>query len=206
MNDVSSWMSQACLKQYNDLIEEADELDKGKGKGKGKGKQTGKGKGKQRKGKGKEKRSAGKPVGTRHGPRQRAQQIKNSRFNKVISDLACKKTFFMSLVRHPSYLSAEGIRDLLKSLTELMQTRKYKDMVRDSAKKTEAESKLKRRCHQVRLAVKRGRHDHENHVQSELAHKYASGELQHELMQAEAAYTRKKHTGLVTLLKPPESH
>ena len=129
--------------------------------------------------------------------------MKKQRFNKVLSDLACKKAFFMSFVRHPSYASAEGITDLLNSLTK---TQDYKDMVRDSAKKTEADSKLKRQCHQVRLAVKRGRHDHENGVQSELAQKYASGQLQRELMQAEGAYTRKKHTGLVTLLKPPERY
>ena len=50
MNDVGAWMSPDCLQQYNDLMQEADELDEGKGKGKAKkgwdkGKFKGKGKG-----------------------------------------------------------------------------------------------------------------------------------------------------------------
>ena len=39
MNDVSSWMTPDCLQQYDDLIQQADELGfKGKGKSKGKNK------------------------------------------------------------------------------------------------------------------------------------------------------------------------
>ena len=153
-----------------------------------------------------EKGSAGKPADTFPGPRQRAQQLKKQRFNKVLNDLACKKAFFMSFVRHPSYATVDGIRDLLNSLTEVMRTQDYQDMVRDSAKKTAEESKLKRQCHQARLAVKRGRHDHENHLESELAHKYANGELEQTLLRAEAAYTRQKQTGIAMLLKPPEGN
>ena len=51
MNDVGAWMSPDCLQQYNDLSQEADELDKGKGKGSA-GKSA----------KGVEKGSAGKPI------------------------------------------------------------------------------------------------------------------------------------------------
>ena len=140
MNDVASWMNPDCLQQYNDLIDEADELDKNKGKGKRQGKKS--------KAKGKEKGSVGKPAGSSPGPRQRAQQLKKQRFNKVLSDLACKKAFFMSFVRHPSYDSVDSIKELLTDLTEVMKSRDYKDMVRDSAKKTEEESKQKRQCHQ----------------------------------------------------------
>ena len=57
---------------------------------------------------------------------------------------------------------------------------------------------------------KRGKREHENQVQSQLAYKYAAGELKQELLQAEAAYTRgmtgaHKHAGIAMLLKPPES-
>ena len=77
MNDVGAWMSPDCLQQYNDLIQEADELDKGNGKGKAK-------KGRD-KGKGKNKGSAAKPAGSLHGPRQRAHQLKKQRFNKALT-------------------------------------------------------------------------------------------------------------------------
>ena len=204
MNDVGAWMSPDCLQQYNDLMQEADELDKGKGKGKAekgwvKGKDKGKGKGK---GKGKDKGSAAKPA---HGPRQQAQQLKKQRFNKVVNDFACKKVFFMSFVRHPSFMPVEGIRDLLQHLTEVMRSPEYHDMLRDSAKKTEEEAQLKRKCHQSRLAVKRGRHDHEHGLNTQLASQYANGQLQQQLLDAERAYGRKKHAGTAALLVPPVS-
>ena len=189
MNDIASWMPSDCLKQYNDLIQEADERDKGKGTGRGAFKG-----------------SARKPAANFPGPRQRAQQLKKQRFNKVLSDLACKKAFFMSFVRHPCYSSAQGIRELLNNLTEVMQTKEYFDMVRDSAKKSAQESTNRRLYHQTRLAFKRGKHDYENHVKSDLAHKYASGQLENRLMRAEGDYLRKKQSGLATLLKPPQSY
>ena len=176
-------------------MQEADELDKGKGKGKAK-------KG-WNKGKGKNKGSAAKPAGSLHGPRQRAHQLKKQRFNKVVNDLACKKTFFMSFVRHPSFMSVEGIRDLLQHLTEVMRSPEYQDMLRDSAKKTEEEAQLKRKCHQSRLAVKRGKHDHEHGLNTQLASRYANGQLQQQLMDAERAYGRKNHAGTAVLLVPP---
>ena len=77
MNDVGAWMSPDCLQKYSDLMQEADELDKGKGKGKAK-------KGWD-KGKGKDKGSAAKPAGSLHGPRQQAHQLKKQRFNKALT-------------------------------------------------------------------------------------------------------------------------
>ena len=159
--------------------------------------------------------SVGKPGGAKGkgqnevGPRQRAQQVKKQRFNKVLSDLACKKAFFMSFVRHPSYDSVDSIKELLTDLTEVMKSRDYKDMVDDSKKKTEEESEHKRKCHQARLAFKRGKREHENKVQSQLAKKYKTGELLEELEKAETAYTRgmwgsSKHVGIAALLKGPE--
>ena len=48
---------------------------------------------------GKHEGSAGKPAG--RGPRQHAHLLKKQRFNKIISDLAASKTFFMNFIRHP---------------------------------------------------------------------------------------------------------
>ena len=61
MNDVSAWMSPECLQQYEDLMQQADELDKGKGKGKD-----------TRKDKGANKGSAGKPA---KGGRERRKAV-----------------------------------------------------------------------------------------------------------------------------------
>ena len=103
------------------------------------------------------------------GPRQRAQQLKKSRFGKVVSDLACKKAFFLSFVNHPSYASYYGIRDLLHSLTEVMQSNEYEEMVRCSKEKTEEESKQKQQYHQARQAFKRGKREYDNNWKTELA-------------------------------------
>ena len=74
----------------------------------------------------------------------------------------------------------------------------------------EVKVKALQNCHQARLAFKRGKREHENKVQSKLAKKYKSGELEEELKKAETAYTRgmwgsSKHAGITALLKPPEN-
>ena len=76
-------------------------------------------------------------------------------------------------------------------------------MVADSAKKTEEELEQKRQCHRARLAFQRGKRGRENDEETELAKKYATGELREKLAQAETAYTRKKHIGVARLLEPP---
>ena len=78
MNDVSAWMNAECLAQYRELM--SQESIRGKGKGGGKG--------------------------GKHGDksaRQQAQQLKKTRFNKVINDICRSKTFFMSFGRHPRF-------------------------------------------------------------------------------------------------------
>ena len=91
-------MSPECLEKYCGLLEEADAMDKGKD-------------------------SAGKPAkgkaddGKTPGPRQRAQQLNNQRFNKIISDIANKKLLFMSFVRFPARLQTnEGVLKLLEEI------------------------------------------------------------------------------------------
>ena len=85
MNDVREWMSLDCLQQFNNLIQEADELDKGKAKGSA----------------AKPAWAVGKGPGSGPGPKQVAHLLKKQRFNKIVSDLAANKAFFMSFVRHP---------------------------------------------------------------------------------------------------------
>ena len=104
-------------------------------------------------------------------------------------------------MRHPSYASENGIINLLETLSEAMQTKEYQDMVRDSNKKTEEVTELKRKYHQARLAIKRARFDVENSDNTQLAKKYKKGELARELSHARRAYGRKKHTGLAALLE-----
>ena len=183
MNDVGAWMSPDCLQQYNDLIQEADELDKGKGKGSGGKSAKGVEKGNAgksevaaaettapeaeaaaaaaapaapgqaahvpspaaepprqpeeepqeeppRQPEGVEKGSAGKPIGKFHGPRARAEELKKQCFNKIVSDLAASKAFFMSFVRHPSVISIDSIRisDLrlwASDMREMQQSEEY---------------------------------------------------------------------------------
>ena len=86
--------------------------------------------------------------------------MKKQRFNKIISDLAANKAFFMSFVRHPSVISVDGIRGLLHELKEVKKSKEYDEMVRVSMKKTEEVMELKRKRHQARLMLKRGRHDY----------------------------------------------
>ena len=63
----------------------------------------------------------------------------------------------MSIVRHPSDLTLEGITSLLNELTEVMQSAEYKEMLRVSEKKTDKIVELKRKRDHACLAVKRGR-------------------------------------------------
>ncbi len=86
----------------------------------------------------------------------------------------------------------------------MMHTEEYKDMVRDSKKKTEQDVIAKRRCHQARLAVKRSREDYQRKQDTKLAREYAEGFLAHRLSIAERAYSRHIHGGVAVLLPVPE--
>ena len=162
MNDVSAWMSPECLQQYEDLMQRADELDKGKGKGKDTRKDKGANKGSAGKpakgGKGKEKGSAGKLAGKCHGPWQQAQELKKQCFDKVVNDLAANNAFFMRFVCHPSNLALQDITSLLNELREVMQSPEYKEMLRVSEKQLHEFKQLQRERDNALLLLKRGRH------------------------------------------------
>ena len=126
MNDVADWMNEECLAKYEELMKQEAS---GKGAGSaaspahGKvGKHGGEAGGKA--GKAKPADSAGRP-GRKHGgsARQKAQQLKKQRFNKVINDIAANKAFFMSFVRHPCMRTAEGLHVLLTELRKFKGSR-----------------------------------------------------------------------------------
>ena len=201
MNDVGAWMNAETLEQYKALIAEADMEDKGKGKsagntkGKGKGKNAG---GKKRKdtetGKG---GSAGK-----HGPRQRAQQLKKQRFNKVLNDDAANKAFFMTLVRHPKLMQVDNLMLLVKELKEVKESREYQEMLAASAKKSDDDKELKRKRDDSRVQLNRGKAEFEKRKPSMLAKRYESGELQDLYEEAERHWSRAKQSGVALLLGP----
>ena len=134
-------MNTECLHKYNDLINEADAA---KGKSKDSAGKPAKGKASKNKG------SAGKPAkgkagkGGKPGPRQQAQQLKKQRFNKIISDIACKKALFMSFVRFPARLQLnEAVKNLLIDIQTLMCGDDYRVMGEASKEKSKELAKLK---------------------------------------------------------------
>jgi len=147
--------------------------------------------------KGDRKGKPGKPV---QGPRQDTQQLKTQRFNKVLSDLAAKKAFFMSFLRHPCLMSADGIRKLLLDLRDVMRTQDYKKMLLVSAKKTEEVALLKSKRELARKALHRGREDSQQQADTELAQRFITGELLEEFAAADAAYGSREQKGVAFLL------
>ena len=202
LNDVSDWMNRECLQKYNDLINEADAA---KGKSKDSAGKPAKGKASKDKG------SAGKPAkgeagkGGKSGPRQLAQQLKKQRFNKIISDIACKKALFMSFVRFPARLQTnEAVKNLLINIQLLMDGDEYKAMVDVSKKKSEELAKLKCDRDQARKNLRRGRSDYIHGVNSDLATAFKAGNLRNEVTRTEEEFGYRKQIGLTVLLNLPE--
>ena len=219
MNDVVAWMDPECLNRYNALLRENEQRQKGKGKGrrgkglgktkgkdqgKSKGKDHGKSKGKhQGKSKGDAKGGAGKAARAFIGPGQQAQQLKKQRFNKVISDLAKNKAWFMSFVCHPCLSTADSVLKLLRRLIAAQQGPEYERMRAVSAKKTSELVGLKRKRDAARLRLRKGRGQHDRGEQTKLAKLYRSGVLGKEQEQAELAFGDRKLPSLGDLVGPP---
>ena len=205
MNDVDDWMDSECLQKYTDLIKEANAAKGSAGKpAKGSAGKPVKGSaGKLAKGNGGKtaKGDAGKDDKPAQGPRQRAQQIKKQRFNKIISDIACKKAFFMSFVRFPASLETDkSIKNLLLNIQSHMCGEQYKKMVEVSKKKTPELAKLKYDRDQARKHLRTGRSDVLNGVDSELARAFQAGTLRAEVTQLEQQFGYRKQMGLTHLL------
>ena len=177
MNDVADWMHAGCLAQYEHL---RTQDSKGKSWGSAARPADGKGKGgssaakpADRKGKGGG--SAATPAGL--SPWQQAQQLKKQRFNKVISDLAANKGFFMNFLRHPRMRTLDGLHVLLESLQEIKMTGAYQDLKRQSEKRTEQATQLQRKRDHARFELRKGkRHAAADH-DTELAAEFKSGAL-----------------------------
>ena len=182
MNDVSAWMNAECLAQYEELL--SQESIRGKGKGSA----------------GKPASSAGKQGGKggKHGDtsaRQQAQQLKKQRFNKVINDVCRSKTFFMSFVRHPRMQTLEGFELLLTEIQDFKTTSAYQEMLKQSEKRTEEATRLKRKRDHARFRLKLGWRDAMQHRDTDLAKSFKAGILTAECAGAEAEYKRRKLEG-----------
>ena len=127
--------------------------------------------------------------------RQQAQQLKKSRFNKVINDYAANKAFFMSFVRHPCMRTVDGFRLLLTELREMKTTEAYQNLVKKSKKRTEEATRLKLKRDDARFRLRRGKRDVDLDRDTPLAKKYKSGELAKTCAAAAAEYRPRKTLG-----------
>ena len=71
-----------------------------------------------------------------------------------------------------------------------------------SQAKTKEVATLKRKRHETRLALKRGRHDYEENLRTDKARLFATGDLQQEVEDAETAYGARKQVGVAMFLGP----
>ena len=71
-----------------------------------------------------------------------------------------------------------------------------------SQEKTEEVATLKRKRHETRLALKRGRHDYDDNLKTRQAYSFARGDLQQEVDDAETAYGARKQVGVAWFLGP----
>ena len=190
-------MNRECLQKYNDLINEADAA---KGKSKDSAGKPAKGKASKDKG------SAGKPAKDKAGkgkpgPRQQAQQLKKKRFNKIISDIACKKALFLSFVRFPARLqSDEDIKNLLLNIQAIMRGKDYHELVEISKKKSDELATLKYDIDEARKNLRNGRSDFKNGVDSDLAAAFKAGTLIDEVNLLEERFGYRKRIGMAVLL------
>ena len=149
-------------------------------------------------GKGKSK-GEGKSKGP--GPRQEAHQICHVRFNKIINDLACKKSFFMSFARYPSKLNTcDGVRHLLLELKRVMDSKEYENMRKTSLEKSAEDAELKRKRDEARKLLHHGRNNYYNNIETSLADAYAKGTLQENVTVADKAFGYRKQAGVAVLL------
>ena len=128
--------------------------------------------------------------------RQQAQQLKKQRFNKVINDIAANKAFFMSFVRHPRMHTLEGFDLLLTYLQEMKQTVACQEMVKQSEKRTEEATRLKRKRDDARFRLRLGQRHIEQGRDTELAKRFKTGDLASECAAAEAEAGLRKQEGV----------
>ena len=121
--------------------------------------------------------------------------MNKQRFNKVINDIARSKPFFMSFVRHPCMQTPEGFGLLLTVFGQYKTTLAHQEMVKQSEKRTEERTKLKRKRTDARFRFKLGQRDVNQNRDIELAKSFRTGDLARECAVAEAEYSTRQLEG-----------
>ena len=101
----------------------------------------------------------------------------------------------MSFVRHPCMQTPEGFRLLLTKLKDYKKSFAYQEMVKQSEKRTEERTMLKRKHPDACFRLKRERRDFNQKRDTELAESFKTGELHRECAAAEAEYSTRKLEG-----------
>ena len=122
--------------------------------------------------------------------------MKKQRFNKVINDIARSKALFMSFVRHPCMQTPDGFGLLLTELEEYKKSVAYQEMLKQSEKRTEERTELKRKRTDARFRLRRGQRDNNQNRDTELAKSFRTGDLARECAAAEAEYSTRKLEGV----------
>ena len=135
------------------------------------------------------------------GPRQQAQQLKKQRFNKIISDISANKAFFFTFLRVPSLRTPDGILELVQELADVRSSDEYMEIVRVCSQKNQEVTELKRKRDSSRLTAKRGKKEFDYNPRSKLGATWASGELERQRAEAEAAYGDRRTAGVAVLLQ-----
>ena len=109
-----------------------------------------KGQGKQGKQKGRGGKGGGGKGKREQSPGQVAHQMKKSRFNTFVFEIAGSKALLMALVRQPSFHTPARLRALLEEWQEIKQSPEYQKLKADSVKK---------RCSCQRVQAQAGRRE-----------------------------------------------
>ena len=121
--------------------------------------------------------------------------MKTQRFNTVINDIARSKPFFMSFFRHPCVQTPEGFGLLLTELEAYKKTSAYQELAKQSEKRTEERTKLKRKRTDARFRLRLGQRDVNQNRNTELAKSFQTGDLARECAAAQAEYSTRKLEG-----------
>ena len=92
-------------------------------------------------------------------------------------------------------VTLEGFELLLTEIHEFKTTSAYQDMVKQSAKRTEEATTLKRKRDKARFRLKQGQRDATQNRDTELAKCFRAGALAEECAAAEAEYSTRKLEG-----------
>ena len=101
----------------------------------------------------------------------------------------------MSCIRHPRMRTPEGLTLFLTELEEYKKSAAYQASLRQSEKRTEERTQLKRKRTDARFRLKLGQRDANQNRDTELAKSFRTGDLTRECAAAEAEYRARKLEG-----------